>query len=64
MSDFEKLKNTLKSKLSEAKTSQEIDIVKSTTGANPEKLNSVVSQTELIEYQELIRKIPVADNVI
>lgn len=43
---------------------EEIDIVKSTTGANPEKLNSVVSQMELIEYQELIRKIPVADNVI
>jgi len=43
---------------------EEIDIVKSTTGANPEKLNSVVSQSQLIEYQELIRKIPVADNVI
>jgi len=43
---------------------EEIDIVKSTTGESPEKLNSVVSQSQLVEFQELIRKIPVADNVI
>lgn len=43
---------------------EEVDIVKSTTGEEPQKLNSVVTQSQLIEYQELIRKIPVADNVI
>lgn len=43
---------------------EEIDIVKSTTSGTPLKLNSVVNQSQLIEFQELIRKIPVADNVI
>jgi len=43
---------------------EEIDIVKSTTSEIPQKLNSVVNQAQLIEFQELIRKIPVADNVI
>ena len=43
---------------------EEIDIVKSTTGESPEKLNTVVSQSQMVDFQELIRKIPVADNVI
>ena len=44
--------------------SEEIDIVKSTTGINNEKLSSIVGKDQLIKFQELILKIPVADNVI
>lgn len=44
--------------------SEEIDIVKSTTGISDEKLSSIVGKEKLIQFQELIRKIPVADNVI
>lgn len=44
--------------------SEEIDIVKSTTGISDEKLSSIVGKEQLIQFQELIRKIPVADNVI
>lgn len=43
---------------------EEVDIVKSTTGDKPEIVKPVVNQAELVEFQDLIRKIPVADNVI
>ncbi|MAJ45146.1 MAG: AAA family ATPase [Candidatus Marinimicrobia bacterium] len=43
---------------------EEVDIVKSTTGINNEKLLAIIGQKQLIQFQELIRKIPVADNVI
>ena len=43
---------------------EEIDIVKSTTGDKPEIVKPVVNQGQLVEFQDLIRKIPVADNVI
>jgi MoxR-like ATPase len=43
---------------------EEINIVKSTTSEYLPKLNKIVSTEEIIEYQNLIRKVPVADNVI
>ena len=44
--------------------SEEVDIVKSTTiGAKP-VINSLFTADEIINYQELIQKIPVADNVV
>ena len=44
--------------------SEEVDIVKSTTiGANP-VINPLFTAEDIIKYQELIQKIPVADNVI
>jgi len=44
--------------------SEEVEIVKSTTvGANPQ-VNPLFTAREIIEYQQLIQKIPVADNVI
>ncbi len=43
---------------------QEVDIVKSTTGGDLVKINKVISKEEIIEYQKLIRLVPVADNVI
>ena len=43
---------------------EEVDIVKTTTvGAKP-VINALFTAEEIIKYQELIQKIPVADNVI
>lgn len=43
---------------------EEIDIIKSTTSDYKPRLNKVVSREELISFQDLIRRVPVADNVI
>lgn len=43
---------------------EEIEIIKNTTGDYFPKLNKVINQVEILEFQELVRKIPVADNVI
>ncbi|MFV0248131.1 MAG: AAA family ATPase [Tenacibaculum sp.] len=43
---------------------QEVQVVKNTTSLTNKKVNSVFSATEIIEIQNLIRKIPVADNVV
>lgn len=45
-------------------SSDEIDIVKSTTSAYEANLQKVLTREEIIEYQRLIRRVPVADNVI
>ena len=43
---------------------EEVDIVKTTTvGAKPE-INALFTAEEIIKYQELVRKIPVTDNVL
>lgn len=44
--------------------SEEIEIVKTTTGMYVPELNVVFSKEEILQYQELIRKVPVADEVI
>lgn len=43
---------------------EEVAVVKSTTGATKEKLNVLFSAQEIIDFQQLIRRIPVADNVV
>ena len=43
---------------------EEIAIIKSTTSEIIPKLKKVVSKSELIEFQKLVKKVPVADNVI
>jgi MoxR-like ATPase len=43
---------------------EELAIVKSTTSDIKVKLNQVISSEEIINYQELIRRIPVPDNVL
>jgi MoxR-like ATPase len=43
---------------------EEIEVVKSTTSDTKQIVNSVLSSEEIINYQRLIRRIPVADNVI
>src|SRR5690606_1499581 len=43
---------------------EEIDVVKATTSDSDAKVNQVITQEEIIRFQKLIRKIPVADNVV
>jgi MoxR-like ATPase len=43
---------------------EEVQVVKSTTSNIIQNVNSVFSGEEIIEIQQLIRKIPVADNVV
>lgn len=43
---------------------QEIDIVKKTTGAQQTEISTVISKEEIVEFQKLIKEVPVADNVI
>lgn len=43
---------------------EEIDVVKSTTSNHKVSVNAVVSAEEIIAYQALIRKMPIADNVL
>lgn len=43
---------------------EEVDVVKSTTSDDTVTVNALLSAQEIIDYQHLIRRIPVADNVI
>ncbi|MES2628740.1 MAG: MoxR family ATPase [Bacteroidota bacterium] len=46
------------------KFSEELQIVKSTTTKQNEQVNPVMSAQEIVYFQELVRQIPVADNVL
>ncbi|PBQ34410.1 AAA family ATPase [Sphingobacteriaceae bacterium] len=46
------------------KFAEELQVVKLTTSDKKAKLNKVLNAEEIVFFQELIRKIPVADNVI
>lgn len=43
---------------------EEVQVVKATTSDNKAKVNALFSAKEIVEFQKLIRRIPVADNVI
>jgi len=43
---------------------EEVQVVKNTTSTTKETINSLFTGKEIVEVQQLIRKIPVADNVI
>jgi len=43
---------------------EEIDVVKSTTGIKKVALKHILGAKEILDYQQLVRKIPVADNVL
>ncbi len=42
----------------------ELDIIKSTTSNEEVVLNAILSATQIIDYQNLVRKVPIADNVV
>ena len=44
--------------------SEEVEVVKCTTGNDAQIINSLFSPEEIVAAQKLIRKIPIADNVI
>jgi len=44
--------------------SEEVEVVKSTTSGETATINPLFTADEIIEYQQLVRRIPVADNVI
>ncbi len=43
---------------------EEIAVVKATTSNNKVQLKSIMSGAEILDYQDLIRKMPIADNVL
>jgi len=43
---------------------EEVDVVKATTTDVTAQVNQVITSEEILHFQELIRKIPVADNVV
>ncbi len=43
---------------------EEIQIVKSTTGSNQQSLNKILDSKTIKDFQQLVKKVPVADNVI
>lgn len=43
---------------------EEVEIVKSTTSMYQAELNQVLDAEQIIRYQDLVRKVPVADNVV
>ncbi|MFA6261109.1 MAG: AAA family ATPase [Bacteroidia bacterium] len=44
--------------------SEELDVVRSTTGNLKPELNKILHDRDILLYQELVRKVPVADNVM
>ncbi len=42
----------------------EVEIIKQTTGESGEKVSPVLSADEIVAFQQLIQKVPVADNVV
>lgn len=43
---------------------QEMQIVKNTTSSHTVQVNKILTGEEIIDFQQLIRKVPVADNVV
>tara|TARA_B100000795_G_scaffold71256_1_gene50133 strand:+ start:24993 stop:25946 length:954 start_codon:yes stop_codon:yes gene_type:complete len=44
--------------------SEEVEVVKATTSGVSQKVNPLFTAQEIIDFQDLIRRIPVADNVV
>ena len=45
-------------------TEEENEIVKSTTSAKEETPQVIISRDQILSYQDLVRRVPVADNVV
>ena len=43
---------------------QEVDIVKNTTADDIQKVNKVLTGEEIVAFQHLVRRVPIADNVV
>ena len=51
-------------KLDYPKYEDEIQVIKSTTSDQMQEVDEVISKEKILKYQDLVRKIPVADNVL
>ena len=43
---------------------QEVDIVKNTTADDIQKVNKILNADEIVAFQHLVRRVPIADNVV
>ncbi len=43
---------------------QEVDIVKNTTADDIKKVNKILTAEEIVAFQHLVRRVPIADNVV
>jgi len=43
---------------------EEVEVVKSTTSGKKQTINKIMSGADIIQYQKLVRKAPIADNVV
>ncbi len=43
---------------------QEVDIVKNTTADDIQKVNKILNAEEIVAFQHLVRRVPIADNVV
>ncbi|MBL1213039.1 MAG: MoxR family ATPase [Ignavibacteriae bacterium] len=43
---------------------EEVDIIKSTTSAYQAELSKIINAGEIAEFQKLVRRVPIADNVV
>lgn len=43
---------------------EELQVVKNTTSTNKVQLNKIIGAAEIVEFQQLVRNIPVSDNVL
>lgn len=50
-------------KLSYPKYEDELEIIKQTTSENKSEISQILSKETILEYQQLIKKVPVTDNV-
>lgn len=50
-------------KLDYPKYEDEVEVIKSTTSDRDDQVNEIISKEKIISYQQLLRKVPVADNV-
>ena len=51
-------------KIEYPKTEDEIAIVRGTTSKSQTSLNAVIKKSDILSYQDLVRRVPVAENVI
>jgi MoxR-like ATPase len=51
-------------KIGYPKLEDEIEIVRNTTSEKKEKINPVLTRDQIIDYQNLVRRVPVSDNVV
>lgn len=42
---------------------EELDIIKQTTSGNDQQVEKIISKEEILNFQQLVKKVPVADNV-